>query len=515
MEVTGLAIGIVGLAGLFKTTLEAWEFVDAARDHAENFNYLKTRLDNQRAIFLIWAERLEFFSSSGYNKALNSPQRRAHQIADTLKQIAVLFSNVDQLAQKYGFKIVRQTLVSLSWLDSNSPQGGSSAIFGDRYANLRTIVRGERSPKSRLDIFHTETQRQQDSASIWTKTKWSIRDEKKTTVLIDQITALVDDLDKLTRDIPVAKTMEQLAAEAVSEVSRAALIEIEESSRGRETIISSAASIRLSMFGAQTVGTASTRTGTFVTAGTRPSSHQEPQSHNAVTIDAINDEDQTHVQFLDFSVVETENRQACAALLSHLGVVTPGQSRSGTNAKRIHLEMVDWVERIDPNGWYTISPISDSRIDAFLGTLRGPTGTPYESGIFHVRINAGKPYPFRAPKVWFLTRILHPNIDVHGAICMSILDNGDEHGWSPAITMEKLLVCLASLLDEPNWDNPVESALPLEWTPNKDEFKLRAREWTRKYATGRIIYPGEREDGFYTVSELATTTQTPNMVAGN
>lgn len=74
MEFAGLAIGIAGLAGLFKTALEAWEFVDAARAQAQNFGYFRTRIDTQRVVFLIWAEKLGFFSHEGYNKALNFPQ---------------------------------------------------------------------------------------------------------------------------------------------------------------------------------------------------------------------------------------------------------------------------------------------------------------------------------------------------------------------------------------------------------------------------------------------------------
>ncbi|KAH7163489.1 ubiquitin-conjugating enzyme/RWD-like protein [Dactylonectria estremocensis] len=174
--------------------------------------------------------------------------------------------------------------------------------------------------------------------------------------------------------------------------------------------------------------------------------------------------------------------------------------------------MTQWVDHTDPSGWFTISPISDSRIDSFLGTIRGPVGTPYEAGIFHVRINTDMPYPFAAPRVWFLTRILHPNVDAHGAICMSTFGNSNENGWSPAMTMETLLVSVASLLDEPNWDDPVDGVLPLEWTPDREEFKVRAREWTRRYATGRIVYPGERDDGFYTVSEVPTNSQAATLV---
>ncbi len=53
------------LADIFKTTLEAWVFVDSARTQRQSFGYFRTKLDNQRAIFLIWAEKLGFSQQKG------------------------------------------------------------------------------------------------------------------------------------------------------------------------------------------------------------------------------------------------------------------------------------------------------------------------------------------------------------------------------------------------------------------------------------------------------------------
>ncbi|KAH8913028.1 UBC-like protein [Coniochaeta sp. PMI_546] len=161
--------------------------------------------------------------------------------------------------------------------------------------------------------------------------------------------------------------------------------------------------------------------------------------------------------------------------------------------------MKDWARQAKPNGWFTIAPLNECNLDKFLGTIRGPTGTPYEGGIFHVRFNLNGYYPFRPPRVWFVTRILHPNIDSHGAICTDLFGSG----WAPSFTLEKVLVSVASILDEPIWEDPIQGALPSEWTSDQDEFQRRALHWTRKYATGHIIFPGEGAGDFYTVSEMA------------
>ena len=49
--------------------------------------------------------------------------------------------------------------------------------------------------------------------------------------------------------------------------------------------------------------------------------------------------------------------------------------------------------------------------------IAGPTGSPYESGIFKLELFLPEQYPMESPKVRFLTKIYHPNIDKLGRIC--------------------------------------------------------------------------------------------------
>ena len=41
-------------------------------------------------------------------------------------------------------------------------------------------------------------------------------------------------------------------------------------------------------------------------------------------------------------------------------------------------------------------------------------------------------YPFEPPKVHFLTRIYHPNIDDKGRICLDVLKMPPQGSWKPA-----------------------------------------------------------------------------------
>ena len=87
-------------------------------------------------------------------------------------------------------------------------------------------------------------------------------------------------------------------------------------------------------------------------------------------------------------------------------------------------------------------------------TIMGPQGSVYEGGVFHLAISFPPNYPFKPPKVKFLTKIYHPNINMSGGICLDILKDN----WSPALTVSKLLLSISSLLTEPNPDdrlNPI------------------------------------------------------------
>ena len=84
-------------------------------------------------------------------------------------------------------------------------------------------------------------------------------------------------------------------------------------------------------------------------------------------------------------------------------------------------------------------------------SIMGPEGSPFQGGVFWLKISFPKDYPFKPPKMQFLTKLYHPNISATGAICIDIL----KEQWSPALTVSKVLLCICSLLDDPNPDDPL------------------------------------------------------------
>ena len=114
----------------------------------------------------------------------------------------------------------------------------------------------------------------------------------------------------------------------------------------------------------------------------------------------------------------------------------------------------------------------------WIATILGPTDTPYSGGIFKLSINFPSTYPFKPPKVKFITKIYHPNINSHGSICLDVLNTQ----WSPALTVSKLLLSISSLLSDPNPEDPLEPDIADIYKNDREKYNKLARNHTLRYA---------------------------------
>jgi len=110
--------------------------------------------------------------------------------------------------------------------------------------------------------------------------------------------------------------------------------------------------------------------------------------------------------------------------------------------------------------------------------IAGPAGSPFEGGIFKLELFLTEEYPMAPPKVRFLTKIYHPNIDKLGRICLDILKDK----WSPALQIRTVLLSIQALLSAPNPDDPLANDVAEHWKSNEKAAISTAREWTRLYA---------------------------------
>ncbi|CAN1229508.1 Ubiquitin-conjugating enzyme E2 36 [Linum perenne] len=120
--------------------------------------------------------------------------------------------------------------------------------------------------------------------------------------------------------------------------------------------------------------------------------------------------------------------------------------------------------------------------------ILGPTQSPYEGGVFKLELFLPEEYPMAPPKVRFLTKIYHPNIDKLGRICLDILKDK----WSPALQIRTVLLSIQALLSAPNPDDPLSENIAKHWKSNEAEAvetvgtldSFAAKEWSRLYASG-------------------------------
>ena len=110
--------------------------------------------------------------------------------------------------------------------------------------------------------------------------------------------------------------------------------------------------------------------------------------------------------------------------------------------------------------------------------ILGPSDSPFAGGIFNLEIHFPTDYPFKPPKILFLTKIYHPNIASNGNICLDILKDQ----WSPALTVGKALLSICSLLTDPNPKDPLVPTIADQYMNNRSQYDSTAREWTLKYA---------------------------------
>lgn len=107
----------------------------------------------------------------------------------------------------------------------------------------------------------------------------------------------------------------------------------------------------------------------------------------------------------------------------------------------------------------------------------------YYHGQWKLDIRLPIQYPQVPPKVWFSkeTPILHPNVDFGtGEICLDILKS---ESWSPAWTIEYVVVAILMLIDDPEPDSPLNLDLANLFRYDKDAFESMVQYTIWKYNT--------------------------------
>lgn len=130
------------------------------------------------------------------------------------------------------------------------------------------------------------------------------------------------------------------------------------------------------------------------------------------------------------------------------------------------------------NGKINWGPTGEE-LEDMTGWIVGPPGSPYEGGVFCLKIKVPPEYPFKPPQIHFDTKIYHPNIQSNGSMSLDILRDQ----WSPALGISKVLRSIYSLVEDPNPEDPLRPDIAQQYLKDREKFNEIAHQWTEWHAT--------------------------------
>jgi ubiquitin-conjugating enzyme E2 D/E len=140
-------------------------------------------------------------------------------------------------------------------------------------------------------------------------------------------------------------------------------------------------------------------------------------------------------------------------------------------------ELAD-IQRDPPDG-IAAGPENESDIKIWRARILGPKDSPYEGGEFYLKVQFPDDYPFSPPKINFITKMYHPNINARGGLCLGILE---KVYWSPALTIARVLQSITALLTDPNASDPLVADIAQVYKTDRKKYDETVREYTVKYA---------------------------------
>ncbi|PIA53280.1 hypothetical protein AQUCO_00900098v1 [Aquilegia coerulea] len=122
--------------------------------------------------------------------------------------------------------------------------------------------------------------------------------------------------------------------------------------------------------------------------------------------------------------------------------------------------------------------VNEDDFSTIFADIEGPAGTPYENGVFRMKLTLSKDFPNSPPKGYFQTKIFHPNVANNGEICVNTL----KKDWNPSLGLRHVLLVVRCLLIEPFPESALNEQAGKLLLENYEEYARHARLYTGIHA---------------------------------
>ena len=160
------------------------------------------------------------------------------------------------------------------------------------------------------------------------------------------------------------------------------------------------------------------------------------------------------------------------------------QPRPSLNARMIKILWRQQQELLKKSPDHVIPIINSEDPIDIQADIEGPEGTPYESGLFRVKLFIPSEFPQIAPKGIFLTKIFHPNVSEKGEICVNTL----KRDWNPKQwSLYNLFEVIKCLLIVPFPQSSLNEEAGKMFMDNYEEYFKVAKMLTDIHAKKKIV----------------------------
>ncbi|PWA72623.1 ubiquitin-conjugating enzyme 5 [Artemisia annua] len=130
-------------------------------------------------------------------------------------------------------------------------------------------------------------------------------------------------------------------------------------------------------------------------------------------------------------------------------------------------------------GDYKVEMMNDG-MQEFYVIFHGPKESPYDGGVWRIRVELPDAYPYKSPSIGFINKIYHPNVDeMSGSVCLDVINQT----WSPMFDLVNVFeVFLPQLLLYPNPSDPLNGDAAALMMRDKTAYEQKVKEYCERYA---------------------------------